>query len=192
MEEHLGPIPEEFYCFETHQPFTECLVCSKDLTKGDTDYFVEKAIKNYPEHQVDDVVYEYAMCWNCAQQMNGQMSEDSMQKIQAYFAEHKNFMDKMMLHQSGQALGSSENLKSCVITEEPAEKLSEYMIYGHFRGDKMVLTTMPYLLSGQIMDEISDLLSNETLGEIDDFMGKHFGGPPELEELWKTRRPVFF
>jgi hypothetical protein len=192
MEEYLGPIPEEFFCFETNQPFTECLVCGKDLTTGNTDYFVEKAIKNYPEHKVDDVIYEYAMCLNCAQRMNGQMSDESMRKIQAYFAEHKDFMDNMMLHQSGQGLDITKNLKNCVITKKPARMLSEYMIYGHFRGDKMVLTTMPYLLSGQIMDEITDLLSNETLGEIDDFMGHYFGGPPELEELWKTRRPVFF
>jgi hypothetical protein len=192
MEENLGPIPEEFYCFETNSPFKECLVCGKDLTLGDTDYFVEKAIKNYPAHEVVDVVYEYAMCWHCAQRMNGQMSEDSMQQIQAYFAQQKDFMHKMMQYQSGQKNQLDENLQQCIITKEPVKSLSEYMIYGHFRGNKMVLNTMPYLLSGQVMDEITDLLSNETLGEIDDFMGNYFGGPPELEELWKTRRPVFF
>ena len=93
MKEHLGPIPPEFFCFETHSPFTNCLVCDKDLSKGDIDYFVEKAIKNYPDHDVADVVYEYAMCWNCVQQMNGQMSEDSMQNIQNYFAGQKDFMN---------------------------------------------------------------------------------------------------
>ena len=192
MEEHLGPIPQEFFCFETHRPFTNCLVCDNDLSKGDIDYFVEKAIKNYPDHEVADVVYEYAMCWNCVQQMNSQMSEDSMQNIQKYFSGQKDFMDKMMLHQSGQKPELEDSLEHCIITQEPASKLSEYMIYGHFRGDKMVLNTMPYLLSGQVMDEVADLLSNETLGEIDNFMGSYFGGPPELEELWKTRRPVFF
>ena len=80
----------------------------------------------------------------------------------------------------------------CVITGEPVDKLDEYMIYGHFRGSKMVKSTMPYLLSGSVMDDVSDLLSNETIDQLDDFMGEYFGGPPELEELWKPRRPVFF
>lgn len=192
MEENLGPIPEEFYCFETAAPFTNCLVCNSDLTTGELDYFVEKAVKNYPDHEVSDVVYEYAMCWDCAQDMNNSMSQASLQSIQQFFSGHPDFIRKMMDHQSGKNLEVDENLKSCAISHESADTLNEYMLYGHFRGNQMIINTMPYLMSGRIMDEIADLLSNETLGEIDDFMGKHFGGPPELEELWKTRKPVFF
>jgi hypothetical protein len=80
----------------------------------------------------------------------------------------------------------------CVITGIPVAELDEYMIYGHFRGDKMVKSSMPYLLSGSVMDDVSDLLSNQTIDQLDDFMGKYFSGPPELEELWKSRKPVFF
>ena len=191
MEEQLGPIPQEFYCFETKAPFQECKVCSKDLTLGDTDYFVEKAVRNYKDHKVSDVVYEYAMCIDCAQQMNSQMSEESLANIQQYFAGQPEFMGKMARYQQGEQ-PKSDALEKCAITNEPIGDLDEYMLYGHFRGGNMVQSSMPYLLSGKIMDEISQLLSNETLGEIDDFMGQHFGGPPELEELWKTRRPVFF
>ena len=82
--------------------------------------------------------------------------------------------------------------QKCMITQKPKKELEEYMIYAHFRGDKMVKSTMPYLLSGQVMDQIADLLSNQTIDQLDDFMGEYFGGPPELEEIWKTRRPVFF
>lgn len=192
MKEHLGPIPEEFYCFETKAPFTECKVCEKDLTKGDTDYFVEKAVRNYTDHEVSDVIYEYAMCIDCAHQMNSKMSSESLANIQNYFASQPNFMNKMAAYQRGDTEDGADALNKCAITGEPVDSLEEYMLYGHFRGGEMVQSSMPYLLSGQVMDEISQLLSNETLGEIDDFMGQHFGGPPELEELWKTRRPVFF
>lgn len=192
MKEDSGSIPKEFYCFETNAPFTECKVCGKDLTGEETDYFIEKAVRNYTDHKVSDVVYEYAMCIDCAQLMNSQMSSESLENIQNYFANQPAFMNKVAGYHSGQIKEDPQALQQCVITGESADELEEYMLYGHFRGGKMVQTSMPYLLSGKIMDELSQLLSNETLGEIDDFMGEYFGGPPELEELWKTRRPVFF
>lgn len=193
MDSQLSSIPEDFYSFETGQPFESCLVCKADLLAGDVDYFVEKAIRNYHEHDVKDVVYEYAICWHCAHDMNGQMSEESMRSIQQYFTRQDLFMKNIQEHNS-KDLSEAESAipDHCVITGQAVEKLDEYMIYGHFRGNKMVKSTMPYLMSGSVMDDVSDLLSNETTDQLDDFMGEYFGGPPELEELWKTRRPVFF
>lgn len=193
MDSHLTPIPKEFYSFESEQPFASCLVCKADLLSGEVDYFIEKAIRNYHEHDVSDVVYEYAICWHCAHDMNGQMSEESMQNLQAYFSQQEQFMKNMQEH--SQYWQTKEDIfvpDHCVITGKPVAELDEYMIYGHFRGDKMVKSSMPYLLSGSVMDDVADLLSNQTIDQLDDFMGEYFNGPPELEELWKPRRPVFF
>jgi hypothetical protein len=193
MDDHLTPIPEEFFSFDSNSPFDSCLVCKADLLSGQVDYFIEKAIRNYPEHDVSDVVYEYAICWHCAHDMNGQMSEQSMQNIQDYFKEQDLFISSLEeYNKSWQDIEGSSVPEKCIITGESKDKLDEYMIYGHFRGDKMVKSSMPYLLSGAVMDQVSDLLSNETIDQLDDFMGQYFGGPPELEELWKPRRPVFF
>jgi hypothetical protein len=193
MDSQPMSIPEDFYSFETGQPFESCLVCKADLLAGDVDYFVEKAIRNYHEHDIKDVVYEYAICWHCAHDMNGQMSKESMENIQQYFSHQDLFMKKIQEYNTKEFPESQSLIPDrCVITGEEVGKLDEYMIYGHFRGDKMVTSTMPYLLSGNVMDDVSDLLSNETIDQLDDFMGEYFGGPPELEELWKPRRPVFF
>ncbi len=193
MDSHLAPIPEEFYSFESNQPFTSCLVCEADLLSGEVDYFIEKAVRNYHEHNVIDVVYEYAICWHCAHDMNGQMSEESMQNIQKYFSEQEEFVQNLKDYSSNwQEKEGGLIPDNCVITGEPKAKLDEYMIYGHFRGNAIVKSSMPYLLSGKVMDAVSDLLSNQTIDQLDDFMGEYFGGPPELEELWKPRRPVFF
>jgi len=42
------------------------------------------------------------------------------------------------------------------------------------------------------MDDVSDLLSNETLDNMDDFTGKYLTGPPEFRDYFKSpkRRPV--
>ena len=193
MDSHLTPIPEEFYSFESNQPFENCLVCKADLLSGELDYFIEKAVRNYHEHEVSDIVYEYAICLHCAQDMNGQMSAESMQNIQAYFSDHSQFMQNLSDYNNNWQEKEGELIPDrCVITGEAKAHLDEYMIYGHFRGSAMVKSSMPYLLSGKVMDAVSDLLSNETIDQLDDFMGAYFGGPPELEELWKPRRPVFF
>ncbi len=193
MDRQLVPIPKEFYSFDSQQPFERCMVCKTDLLTGDTDYFIEKAIRNYPQHEVTDVIYEYAICWQCAHDMNGQMSEESTKNIQKYFSEQEDFISSLANY--NKRLRQGENnpiLQHCTITGKPIEQLDEYMIYAHFRGDKMVKSSMPYLFSSKVMDEVSDLLSNQTIDQLDDFMGEYFGGPPELEELIKLRRPVFF
>jgi hypothetical protein len=46
------------------------------------------------------------------------------------------------------------------------------------------------MLGGRAMDSIMDLMSDHTLGFLDDFTGKHFTGPPEFSE-WLKARPVF-
>jgi hypothetical protein len=193
MDSQLEPIPEDFFSFDTQQPFESCLVCKADLLSGEIDYFIEKAVRNYPEHEVTDIVYEYAICALCAQDMNEKMSSESMHNLQGYFAQQEGFI-KMVndYNQNWQSQEKIELPESCVITGTHKSELNEYMIYGHFRGDKMVRSTMPFLLSGKVMDDVADLLSNETVDELDGFMGEYFGGPPELEELWKPRRPVFF
>ena len=193
MDSQFTPIPEEFYSFDTQKPFEACLVCKADLLAGEVDYFIEKAVRNYPEHEVSDIVYEYAICALCAQDMNEKMSAESMQSLKAYFSSQEEFMRKVNDHNlNWQSEDNIEVAEACVITGVPKSELEEYMIYGHFRGNSMVRSTMPFLLSGKVMDDVAEQLSDETVDELDGFMGEYFGGPPELEELWKPRRPVFF
>ena len=80
---------------------------------------------------------------------------------------------------------------NCMVSQESLVDCEEFVIYGHFQGDKMKLGMFPYALSGAVLDEIADLLSEETLGEIDDFIGEHFTGPPQFKELLKDKKWIF-
>jgi hypothetical protein len=125
--------------------------------------------------------------------MNEKMSSASMMNLQQYFSGNEAFIAKVNHHNNHwQETEGSPLEDNCALTGEHKSTLEEYMIYGHFKGDQMIRSTMPFLLSGKVMDDVADLLSDETIDELDDFMGEYFGGPPELEELWKPRRPVFF
>lgn len=191
MQPNLIDIPPVFYPYESQEPFKECLVCGADLSLGDKDYFIEKAIRNHVEYGVKDVVFEYAICSECAENMQKSMSQESRQNMQNYFLKHEEFMHKMQRYQMGEGESLDDLLSRCSITGDSVDQMGEYMINGHFRGGKMVATTMPYIIGSKAMDELSELMSNETLGEMNDFMGQYFGGPTELEDLWKGK-PVFF
>jgi hypothetical protein len=190
MQPNLIDIPKEFYPFESDEPFKECKVCGIDLALGTTDYFVEKAVKNNVEYQVKDIVFEYAICSSCAQNMQQSISVESKQNMQTFFVNQQVFMDQVQAYQQGEGEEVDEIITKCSISGEPVNSMNEYMMFGHFRGNKMLTTTMPYILGGRAMDELSELLSNETLDEMNDFKNQYFGGPAELEDLWKGK-PVF-
>ena len=192
MSSQLMPIPEEFYAFENGQPFTHCQICNRPLLTGNSDYFIEKVIRNYPGQGVQDVVYEYAVCWHCAEENSQRMSEESLINIQAYFNGQMAFLYEAEEYRQRWPEISDPLPDHCLITGLSKAELDEYMIYGHFRGDQMVRSTMPYLFSSQVLDELGECLSAKTRDELDDFRDKYFGDPPELDELWKSRRPVFF
>lgn len=83
-------------------------------------------------------------------------------------------------------------LNSCFITNESIDEQEEYIIYGVFNGNKMMVSDFPYAIGLKAMDELTQLLSNKTLDIMDDFMGEYFTGPPEINELISPRRPVIF
>ena len=49
---------------------------------------IEKAVRQYPEMKVKEVIFEYAMCMDCAVMMNASLSVESRQRINEYFLAH--------------------------------------------------------------------------------------------------------
>ena len=163
-------IPKAFYSKLSGEPFKECIDCGTPLYDTDTGYIIEKAVKKYEGYQAEDVVFEYAICMHCADKMWKQMSESSLRKMSEYYNANAN------LEGRGQQLLQNEDhkiddwLSNCVIKDTPIQELTEYQICAFCRGDKIVLSHMPYLISGKAIDEIGELLSPKTKGEIDDFI----------------------
>ena len=142
---------------------------------------MEKAYRRYPNEDRHEVIFEYALCRECAELKNKEMSEESKENISRFMAEHVD-------------IESLEDLPDrdhrCMISGDNLEDCEEYVIYGQFLGDRMLTGMFPYGLSGKVLDSIADLLSEKTLGEIDDFIGEHFTGPPEFKELLKDKKWV--
>ena len=71
LDKILKPIPEEFFSFETGEPFSECVECKGPIGHSHSDYIIEKC------YQDDEVIYEYALCDDCSKDLRGEMSKES-------------------------------------------------------------------------------------------------------------------
>lgn len=182
MQKH--PVPELFKSDISEQPIENCVICEKYLLDEGTPYFIEKAFKD------GKVEIEYAMCMECAEKMKGSMSRQSMSNIQNYFMANMNPNKYQTIDMDDESFDPEIMLKSCAVKGIPREELDEYQIAGFFNGPYLSPQTLPFLISGEVADELNELLSKETKGEIDGFVDDYIGLPPEWKEILKTHRPI--
>jgi hypothetical protein len=178
-------IPSEFHCDSNNSVFEECTFCRKNLLTCSETYMIEKSFKINPNNGKKNTVFEYAICMSCNLKKMNAMSSESVSNIKLYMQE--NFSQESLELKTN----SGSNLfEKCAVTGKNVQELSEYNIIGQFFSKKMVLGHFPILLSPTIGEEIQELLSQETKDEFDDFMNTINDVPPELKELFKTKRPV--
>jgi len=179
MEER--PIDSRFHNSDTNAPFERCLVCQNALADSGDDYFIERIFRRVEAMDVVEPIFEYGICASCAENMRKSLSEESRNKIEALFSER--------IRDRG-VPSESERLTTCLLTGKRIEDSSEFSYHAHCRNDKMIHSIFPYAISDEAMDEVSELLSNDTLDQLDDFKGKYFTGPPELADILSPKKFV--
>lgn len=176
-------IPKLFFSTETELPFSNCISCDKYLLSFNTPYVIEKAIKQYPEYKTTDVIFEYAMCMDCYQNISKSMSQESKENIEHYFSENVN-LDIRRTNLLKKEIPVIENWTSnCIIKGTPIDELTEYQIACQCDGEFMLFTNMPFLIGNVALDEMMNLLSNKTIGEINGFKDRFFAPDPDLQKL---------
>lgn len=146
-----------------------CSLCNCDLIAPDTNYLIEKAFAN------GETIFEHALCLDCHAVTVSQMSADSMQRIRTYFSEH---VDMEKRHASALEQFGNDHQKwiaHCLIKGYPLQECGEYQLYGFCSGDQLTFNGSPYILSGEAVDEITDLLSSETAEALADISDRLFG-----------------
>ena len=182
-------IPKEFYSFSTGALFERCIECDKFLLEDNSEYFIEKAIKKYDGFSAHDVIFEYAICAKCAERMRKSMSAKSLKSMEQYFSSKIDLSQRMNLV-TANPFDPIAWMDECLFSGTKKTSINEYQIYAHCNGNKLNITQMPYMVSGAVLEEISSLLSLETLDELDDFSNRHFGPPPELANPTPFRRVI--
>ncbi len=162
-------IPEVFWSFEKDEPFSHCLVCSENLLVEGKNYFVEKAFNK------GEVIFEYAMCLKCRDELSEELSLQSRRLIENYFAEHIDLETRRERLLEKQNLEIDHWLGHCIVKNKPIKTDSEYQVFAQCIGKEMIYAYAPYAVSGEAIDDVIELLSDETLGILGDFTDKYFG-----------------
>ena len=187
QKNNLVNIPGIFHSIESGEPFDRCMSCNCNLLEEGTQYVIEKAIKQYQDYNATDTIFEYAICMKCHSEFIKSYSDTSLANIQNYFLENigenpqKEDLKKR-LEEEGH-FNIEDWTSHCIIKGTPINKLSEYQIGCHCIGDKMLVSGMPFVIGNKALDEISQLLSNKTIDQMNGFVDEFLGLPPDLKKL---------
>lgn len=172
-------IPEKFHNSLKDQPFTHCKMCEKELIDSKEGYLIEKAFRRFPENNGEELIFEIAICMDCAMKMRAQLSRESIKNVNRYFQERTQERSAEMGRFS-----EDELMNTCLLSGRPIEDTEEYQLYAHCRGGEISPMGGFYMLSGEVIEEIQDVLSPETKDELNRFSDDHLGTPPELQKLF--------
>ena len=169
-------IPKVFYSYQTQKAFCNCLVCNCYLLDDET-YVIEKAYKKHLGYTAQDVIFDYAICLACALKIRQEFSTDSLAKINAYFSEHL-VISSVPLQKN--PIDIDRCLAQCAVKKTSVTEITNYQIYGHFHGNKLIKSISPYLISQSAIEEIIPLISNDTQDMLNDFYNRHLNPDPEM------------
>jgi hypothetical protein len=181
------PLPNELYSSDSGKPMSHCIMCDQFLLDDKTHYVIEKAYRQIHELSVKEVIFEYAMCLACSVKMNESLSVESRQRIQQYLEENTNLDERWFTLIKNKPHEIGYWTDTCVVKNTPVSESKEFQIIAQCQGKNMLFTHLPFALSGEAIEEMSTLLSAKSRGEIDDFIGEHFTGPPEVSEILKKK-----
>lgn len=176
-------IPEVFYSTETGKPFSYCISCEKYLLAEGVHYVIEKAVKQYQQFDTTDTIFEYAMCLECYDAIQESFSETSKNNIENYFRTNVDLLERRnQLLEDGE-LRIDRWISNCVVKGTSMRELTEFQIVCQCAGSDLLFTYLPFMIGNEAMDEVVQLLSTQTLGEIDGLYDNFFGLSPDLKSL---------
>lgn len=177
-------IPEKFHSFLTEGPFERCIICNRYLLGEGEHYLIEKGYKQ------TEVIFEYAMCFSCAEKMRGELSRESLQRIEAHFEERVDFSARRRRLLQVSTDDIEPWISRCILTKNKLQETDDYQIYAHCVGEHLVFSGCPYMVCGEALGGLYKLLSKKTRDAMDDFVDEYLGLPSEFKDLAPEEGPL--
>lgn len=176
-------IPSIFLNYDTGVPFSKCTFCDGNLDTT-SKYAVEKMINQNLVLQSKEIIYEYALCWDCATTMGSDISDDSKLAIQKLYNEHSEVLMRKLdyLHATDKYTIDSW-LERCSLTGKEIRLCGEYSVSCIIEGGNLVYEQTPMVVSDEFMQKLQDVLSKETKESMDGLRQKITDGTPSIEDL---------
>ena len=135
----------------------------------------------------DECVFEMAMCLDCREDMNAQLSEQS--RVAMFDFMHDRADMEKREEELGQESPTEDYLAKCMTCGADAQGLKNYSIGGMFCGESLIKGPFPMLMCGKCEEQLGETISDETRDVWDRFIGEHFPGPPSEIKL-PSHKPV--
>lgn len=178
---NVSEIPPIFRSDDTGEPFSNCIKCDRYLLDEGTLYLIEKAFKSYVGFDSRTTIFEYAMCMDCVQDMQKELSVSSRNNIDAFFAKQTDFDKRRERLKDNWDVQNW--IQNCIVTDNKPVEGGEFQIYGQCDGAHFMYYDFPYMISGEVIDQMIDLMSDKTIDELNNFKNNITQGPPEFQEL---------
>lgn len=176
-------IPSFFHNFDTGAPFAKCTFCDENLEEK-SKYAVEKMMNQNTVLQSREIIYEYALCWDCAASMGSDISEDSKAAIQLLYNQHsENIIRKLNYLHETKKYSLDSWLERCSMTGKEIRLCSEFSVSGIIEDGNLVFEQSPMVVSEDFMYKMQKVLSKETKESFDGLRDKILDGTPSVEDL---------
>lgn len=177
---------EQFCSDERGGPFRHCLVCDSALDEPFRPYLVQKAYRRRPQYDVEELVFEIALCLLCRDALAERFSDHSRASTKAFLDEHLD-IDRRTRRLWDRADEEEPDVNRwvdrCMFDETPRHRLEEYQLVALARGPWLMVRQAPFLIGGAALEAMHERLSEETKRENDRFWQEHLGPSPELQEI---------
>ena len=163
------PIPEVLYSFYEERPFRLCTRCGESLIDFEEGYRLSKNFKK------GEVIIEYALCYPCLEGMMDEASEKSKEALAKFHNDR--FRDVSGFHE-------------CSLCERTRDQVTgdEYGLVGLCQGHDMIDSAMICI---DCMNEMAEIISDETREKWDRFKDENFPGiPADFEPMPSRPTPV--
>ena len=168
------PIPEIFHSLKDG-PFRRCVECDVDLLADGRRYSIQRVF-----HDCEPII-EFAVCDSCGRRLRDGVSQESRKRLDRYVREQLDFHERIdALRDCLEAKTVEPWLSRCLFTGQKTQECRERILFAQCEAQQLLLDASPYMISGLANEQMSELLSPQTRGWMDDFCGRHFGMPPEF------------
>lgn len=178
-EQKTFAIPKTFHSDANARPFTNCKVCTVDLTSSAIPYTVEKAYRKQPDGS-KLTLFEIAICLPCAKKQAEQMSPESQTFLQQTLMTEEVLQKRQKLWESEWQDKWDEN---CLFSNTRVNALEEYHVVGHFQNGKVIPGQVPFVIGETMLEYLQEHLSQSTKDAFDDFGKRHLGPDPTIAKL---------
>jgi hypothetical protein len=175
---------------KSNTPFKNCKICNKELIENNERYIIEKAYHQDLTKLERSLVFEFAYCLDCLDQMRAEFSIESKQKLDSYFVKNSDLEKRQTGLTANNLFDVDLWLQNCIVKNESIDEVEEFQILALCEGGDMLYHYFPYMICGNAMEEVANLLSNKTLDMLNDFLIDNIDVPPELEEIFKSKKPI--